>query len=166
MTDCDWRPELYPTRIDIPVEIRLYLVPLLNQTLACTVDLRSQVKQASWNVKGKEGLLLQALFNTMVIELDAYTNLLAERLVVLGGVALGTVRTAATQSTLVEYPSQLTASDAHVLALVERVAHYTTDVRDAISRATDVGDADTAAVYTDISRGADNLLQLLEAHLQ
>ena len=56
MSDRDGHPVLHPTRIDIPPEIRLYLITLLNQTLACTVDLRSQVKQASWNVKGQRFL--------------------------------------------------------------------------------------------------------------
>ena len=161
-SDRDGHPVLHPTRIDIPPEIRLYLSKLLNQTLACTVDLRSQVKQASWNVKGKEGAQLQAVFESMATELDAYADLLADRLVVLGGVALGTARTAAAQSTLPEYPGDLAAGDAHALALAERVAYYTTAVRDAIAHAVDVGDADTAAVYTDISRGVDKRLRFLE----
>jgi starvation-inducible DNA-binding protein len=165
MSTRDGHPVLHPTRIDIPAEIRLYLVTLLNQTLACTVDLRSQVTQASWNVKGKEGSQLQALFESIATELDAYADLMAKRLVVLGGVALGTARTAAAHSTLPEYPGEIAAGDAHVLALAERFAYYTTAVRDAITHATDVGDADTAAVYIDISRGADQRLQGLEAHL-
>jgi DNA-binding ferritin-like protein len=48
----DHTQALHHSRIDLPPEIRLYVVQLLNQTLACTEDLRSQVKQACWNVKG------------------------------------------------------------------------------------------------------------------
>jgi starvation-inducible DNA-binding protein len=165
MSTRDGHPALHPTRIDIPPEIRLYLVTLLNQTLACTVDLRSQVKQASWNVKGQTFSQLQTLFDTIAIELDTYADLMAERLVGLGGVALGTARTAAAQSTLPEYPRDIATGVAHVLALAERFAPYTTAMRDAITHATDVGDADTAAVYTDISRGADKRLAGLDAHL-
>ena len=165
ISDGDGQPVLYSTRIDIPSEIRMYLITMLNQTLACTVDLRSQVKQASWNVKGKEGAQLRAVFATIATELDAYADLMAERLVVLGGVALGTARTAATHSTLSEYPGDLAAGDAHVLALAERFAPYTTAMRDAIAHAADVGDTDTAAVYTDISRGVDQRLRFLESHL-
>jgi starvation-inducible DNA-binding protein len=165
MSDFDGHPALSPTRIDIPAEIRAYLITLLNRTLACTVDLRSQVKQASWNVKGKEGAQLQALFESIATELDAYADLLADRLVVLGGVALGTARTAARESTLPEYPGDIAAGDAHALALTERVALYTTAVRDAIAHAADVGDAVTAAVYTDISRGVGRRLRSLESHL-
>lgn len=165
MSDCEYHPLLHPTRIDIPPEIRLYLITLLNQTLACTVDLWSQVKQASWNVRGKDFSQLQDLFKTIAAELDAYADLMAERLVVLGGVALGTARTAATQSTLPEYPGDIAAGHTHALALTERFAHYTTAMRCAIAHAADVGDADTAAVYTDISRGVDKRLWVLEAYL-
>ena len=165
MGDCEQHLLPRPTRIELPPEIRLYLITLLNQSLACTVDLQSQVKQASWNVKGKEFSVLQALFDNMAAELDTYANAMAERLVVLGGVALGTVRTAATQSTLSEYPSDIAAGNAHALALAERFAHYAATVRDAITRAADVGDADTASVYTDISRGIDKRLGGLDAYL-
>jgi starvation-inducible DNA-binding protein len=165
MSDRDGHPALHPTRIDIPTEIRLYLITLLNQTLACSVDLRSQVKQASWNVKGKEGFQLQALFESIATELDGYADLMADRLVVLGGVALGTACTAARKSTLPEYPGDIAAGDAHALALAERIALYATAVRNAIAQAADVGDAATAAVYTDISRGIDRHLSFLESHL-
>jgi DNA-binding ferritin-like protein len=64
------------------------------------VDLRSQITQASWNVKGQDFSQLRALFTTMAAELNASANLMAERIIVLGGMALGTARTAALQSTL------------------------------------------------------------------
>ena len=165
MSDYEHHPLLHPTRINIPQEIRLYLITLLNHSLACTVDLRSQVKQASWNVKGTDFAQLQALFETIATELNAYVNLMAERIIVLGGEVLGTVRTAATQSTLPEYPGGLVEGNAHVLALAERFAHYTTAIRHAIACAADVGDADTAAIYTDISRGVDKRLGDLDARL-
>src|SRR5262249_8952776 len=148
-----------------PPEVCRYVVTLLNQTLACTVDLRSHVKQAFWNVKGKEFLPLHALFSSIAAALEAYADLMAERIVVLGGVALGTAYTAAMQSTLSEYPSDIVEGQAHVLALAERFACYTMAMRGGIAHAADVGDADTAAVYTDISRGADKWLRFLEAHL-
>jgi starvation-inducible DNA-binding protein len=165
MTSYDHHSSLHPTRIDIPPEIRMYLITMLNQTLACTVDLRSQVKQASWNVKGKEFSQLQTLFGTIATELDTYADLMAERLVVLGGVALGTARTAATQSTLQEYPGDIAAGDAHALALVERLACYAAAIRADIAHAKDVEDANTASIYIDISRGIENRLGALDAHL-
>jgi starvation-inducible DNA-binding protein len=156
---------LHPTRIDLPPEIRLDVITRLNQTLACTVDLRSQVKQACWNVKGKDFAPLHALFTTMATELEVYSDLVAERIAVLGGVVMGTARTAALQSNLAEYPSTLVEGNAHVLALVERFAYYATAMRSSITLAADVEDAGSAAIYTDISRRVDKQLWVLEAHL-
>ena len=70
MNNSNHAPALRPTRIDMPPEIRLDVITLLNQTLACTVDLRSQVKQACWNVKGKDFAPLHTLFATMATELE------------------------------------------------------------------------------------------------
>jgi starvation-inducible DNA-binding protein len=165
MSQSDDTQGLSPVRIDIPLEIRLYVIQLLQQTLACTVDLRSQIKQACWNVKGHDLVLLQALFATMATELDAHTDLVAERLVVLGGVARGTVRTAATHSRLPEYPGALMDGDAHVRALTECFASYATALRADIAHATEVEDAGSAALYTDISRGVDQRLGFLDAYL-
>jgi starvation-inducible DNA-binding protein len=165
MSQSDDNQILYSVRIDIPPEIRLYVVQLLNQTLACTIDLRSQVKQACWNVKGHDLVLLHALFATMATELDAHIDLVAERLVVLGGVARGTVRTAAAYSRLPEYPGAIMDGDAHVRALTECFASYATALRADIAHATEVEDAGSAALYTDISRGVDKRLGFLEAYL-
>jgi starvation-inducible DNA-binding protein len=165
MNQSDDNQILYSVRIDIPPEIRLYVIQLLQQTLACTVDLRSQIKQACWNVKGHDLVLLHALFATMATELDAYTDLVAERLVVLGGVARGTARTAVMHSTLPEYPGAIMDGDAHVRALAERFAPYATALRADIAHATEVEDAGSAAIYTDISRGVDKRLGFLEAYL-
>jgi starvation-inducible DNA-binding protein len=96
---------LYPTQSELVPEIRVYLIGLLNQILACTVDLRSHVKQAPWSVEGEEFSQLDILFANIDTELDVYTDLLAERIAVLGGVARGTVRVAATPSPLPGYPS-------------------------------------------------------------
>jgi starvation-inducible DNA-binding protein len=150
----------------MPLETRMYVVMLLNRTLACMVDLRSQIKQANWNIKGKEVFQLQAFFATVVTEFDAYVDLVAERIAVLGGVACGTVRIAASQSTLPEYPWDIVEGSAHILALAERFAHSATAVRENIVHATDVEDAGTAAVYTDICRGIETRLRFLDAYLR
>jgi starvation-inducible DNA-binding protein len=159
------RPFLHPTRSDLPLEIRVYVIQLLQQTLVSTIDLRSQVKQAGWNVKGREFSQLHTLFGTIVTELDAYADLLAERIATLGGVVRGTVRVAALQSTLLEYPEDLVAGDAHVRALAERVAPYAAALRTDITHAADVEDAVTAALYTNIAHGVEKRLCGLDAYL-
>ena len=166
MSTRDNGPALHPTRIDLPPEIRVDIITLLNQTLAHTLDLRSQVKQACWNVKGKDFFPLHTVFTTIATALDGYADLMAERIAILGGVVMGTVRMAALLSQLPEYGSTLVAGNDHVGALVERFALYASVIRGNIMQAADVEDAGSAAVYTDISRGVDKQLWILESHLQ
>jgi starvation-inducible DNA-binding protein len=164
MSTYDRAPVLHTTRIDLPPEIRVDVITLLNQTLAHTVDLRSQVKQACWNVKGKDFIPLHSLFTTIATSLDEYADLMAERIAVLGGVVLDTARMAVAQ--LPQHPSALVEGNDHVAGLVERFALYATVIRGSITQAADVEDAGSAAVYTDISRGVDKQLWILESHLQ
>jgi starvation-inducible DNA-binding protein len=84
---------------------------------------------------------------------------------VLGGVARGTARTAATHSTLPEYPGAILDGDAHVRALAEHFAPYAATLRADIAHATEVEEAGSAALYTEISRGVDKRLGFLEAYL-
>jgi len=165
MSQSDAHLHLSPTRIEMPLEIRVYIVALLNQTLVETMDLRSYVKQAHWNMKGPEVFLLQTLLATLATELDAYADQVAARITALGGTAQGTVRLASTQSTLAEYPSDLVESTALVQALAERLAHCATMVRANITHATDVEDMHTAHLYIDMVRGIETRLGGLEAYL-
>jgi DNA-binding ferritin-like protein (oxidative damage protectant) len=89
---------LYPTRLDVPAEVRAQVIAILNQALANTLDLYSQTKQAHWNVKGSDFYALHELFDAMAGELLGYVDDLAERVTALAGVALGTVRLAAQAS--------------------------------------------------------------------
>jgi len=86
---------LYSTRIDIPEMLRTQVIELLNQTLASTLDLKTQVKQAHWNVKGKDFYQLHELFDEIAAEVEEFIDLVAERITALGGYALGTARIAA-----------------------------------------------------------------------
>lgn len=157
---------LHPTRIDLSGKSRLQLVAILNETLAETLDLKSQVKQAHWNVKGYQFYQLHLLFDEMAKELEEQSDDIAERVTALGGVALGTVRMAAHTSSLEEYPRDALDGIDHITALAERFAAYGQQIRENIERTTDLGDADTADLYTQISRLADKRLWFLEAHLQ
>jgi starvation-inducible DNA-binding protein len=157
---------LRPTRLDIPMEIRVHLIQLMNQSLTCTTDLRSQVKQAFWNVNGKESSVIRGLLKTIACELEDYADLLADRIKVMGGLVLVTTRTAASQSALPEYPVDITDAEAHVLALAERLAQWAKAIRSATAHAVDVEDMVTAAIYTEILRGIESRLSCLETYLR
>jgi starvation-inducible DNA-binding protein len=160
------RHPLHPTRIDISSDVRAQVIDILNQSLASTLDLKTQVKQAHWNVKGMDFYQLHELFDEMASELEEFVDMLAERVTALGGLALGTARIAATKSTLPEYPLDILEGKEHVTALADRYAMYAKSVREGIAKTDELGDADTADLYTEISRAIDKRLWFLEAHLQ
>lgn len=162
----DYKQPLYATRIDLPDETRAQVIGLLNQTLAFTLDLKTQVKQAHWNVKGLDFYQLHELFDELAGELEEFVDLVAERVTALGGLALGTARIAAQVSELPEYPFDILDGKDHVTALADRYAIYAKLVRQGIAKTDDLGDADTADLYTEVSRAIDKRLWFLEAHLQ
>jgi starvation-inducible DNA-binding protein len=160
------KAKMFKTANDITLETREMMVALLNQQLADTTDLYSQTKQAHWNVKGAQFYQLHELFDQLAGELIEYMDLIAERATALGGEALGTVRMAASASRLPEYPQEVFKSLPTVEALVERYANLAATTRAAIDTADSYDDADTADLFTEISRGLDKSLWFLEAHLQ
>jgi len=156
----------YRTSIDLDSETREQIIALLNQQLADTFDLYSQTKQAHWNVKGAQFFQLHELFDKLAGETLVYVDDIAERVTTLGGTALGTARMASTASRLPEYPTKVVGSQESVEALVERYAALAASTREAIDTSDDLGDADTADLFTGVSRGLDKSLWFLEAHLQ
>src|SRR5262245_16709438 len=157
---------LLKTQNDLPQKVRVKIIDLLNQNLAEILDLGLQAKQAHWNVKGPHFIGLHELFDKVAEELEEYTDDIAERAVELGGVALGTVQVVAKQSRLAAYPLTIAAGSNHVAALSNALAKFGASARAAIDAASKAGDADTADLFTEVSRGVDKLLWFVEAHAQ
>ena len=160
------KPKMHKTSIDLDTETREQIVALLNQQLADTFDLYSQTKQAHWNVKGAQFFQLHELFDKLAAELLDHMDTIAERATTLGGTALGTARMAAAKTRLPEYSADVFGGSESVEALVKRYAELSATTRAAIDRSDDLGDADTADLFTGVSRGLDKSLWFLEAHLQ
>lgn len=158
------KPSLWKTSNDLPEEVRREMITLLNQQLADGIDLAYQAKQAHWNVKGPSFIALHELFDEVVEEIENHVDNLAERTVQLGDTANGTVRVAASGSRLGEYPLQISSGAEHVAALSNALAGFGKNARAAIDAAAGKGDADTADLFTEISRGVDKLLWKVEAH--
>lgn len=156
----------FKTHVSLPEKIRSEMISLLNQELADLSDLHSQTKQAHWNVKGMHFIALHKLFDELAEALEAYIDDIAERATELGGVAMGTARMAAENSRLAEFPMSALDGLSIVTALVARFGAVANNVRTDIDIADKAGDADTADLFTEISRGMDKHLWFLEAHIQ
>ncbi len=156
---------MHATRNSIPLQTRVAVTELLQARLVDALDLHSQAKQAHWNVKGATFIALHELFDQVASQSDEWIDLLAERIVQLGGTAQGTVRVAAAHSTLAEYPLAITAGEDHVIALSAALAAFGAAVRAAIPQSTAEDDLDTADLFTEISRAVDKLLWFVESHV-
>jgi starvation-inducible DNA-binding protein len=154
------------TSIDLKQDTRNKMVEMLNIHLADTFDLFSHTKQAHWNVKGREFMQLHELYDELAEILLKYVDMLAERATMLGGVAHGTVRMAAKQTRLGDFPDGPIGSIESVEALVERYAELAASVRAAIDTAEEAEDMSTSDLMTEFSRELDKALWFLEAHLQ
>ncbi|MBI1765246.1 MAG: DNA starvation/stationary phase protection protein Dps [Acidobacteria bacterium] len=159
-------PKTYHTSIDLDAETRAQIIALLNQHLADTFDLYSQTKQAHWNVKGAQFFQLHELYDKLAAELIDHVDTIAERATALGGTALGTLQMAAKATRLGDYPAEAVAGQVSLQTLVERFAALATTTRAAIEEADKLGDANTADLFTGVSRALDKSLWFLEAHLQ
>ena len=156
----------FPTHIEIPADKREPLCEMLNGHLAESLDLYSQVKQAHWNVKGKDFMQLHLLFDTLAEGVLGFVDELAERVTALGGTAMGTARMAASNSTLPEFPDDVVQGMDHVACLVDRYGRYVASNREALKSTDDLGDPTTADLFTEISRVVDKQLYFLESHIQ
>jgi starvation-inducible DNA-binding protein len=157
---------LYATKNPLPAETRAQSVELLNRRLADAVDLQSQTKQAHWNVKGPNFIGLHKLFDEIYEDVGEYVDLIAERVVQLGGIAEGTVRFAGQRSSLSEYPLVLTTGEEHVAALSDVLAQFSARAREAIDELEENEDPDSMDILTEVSRGVEKWLWFVEAHQQ
>jgi starvation-inducible DNA-binding protein len=157
---------MFKTKNDLPEATRTKAVELLNARLADCKDLQTQTKQAHWNVKGPNFIALHKLFDEINNDVEEYVDEIAERAVQLGGVAMGTARMVAKHSSLAEYPVKAVDGHSHVEALSSALAAFGKSARKAIEEANELGDLDTADLFTEVSRGIDKWLWFVEAHLQ
>ncbi len=157
---------MYKTKNNLPEKVRGEMIAMLQERLAESIDLLTQTKQAHWNVKGPNFIGLHELFDTVYEHVEDHVDLIAERIMQLGGVAEGTLRAAAKRSGLAEYPLAIADGKEHVEALSRALAYVGETVRKSIDTADEMGDRDTADILTEISRSIDKDLWFVEAHLQ
>jgi starvation-inducible DNA-binding protein len=159
-------PKLFPTKNDLPEDKRVEVIGLLNQRLAEAIDLQTQCKQAHWNVKGPSFIGLHKLFDDVNEDVENYVDLIAERVVQLGGIAEGTIGAVEKRSKLPDFPIGIATGAEHVAALSDALGAFGRAARITIEEMNQLEDADSADMLTEISRGVDKWLWFVEAHQQ
>ena len=155
----------FPSHINLPREAREELIELLNTSLATAVDLHWQVKQAHWNIRGRDFISRHELFDEVADHVRKQADEFAERAGALGGYAQGTIRLATKNSELEEYDLSAVNGDDHVRVLVDRITVYASTIREGIQRAGDLNDPVTEDLLTQSLGQVEQDLWFLESHL-
>lgn len=155
-----------PTKNSLPEATRVKSIELLNARLADALALYTHAKQAHWNVKGPSFIALHKLFDDVAEHADEFADMIAERLVALGGVAQGTIRHAAQATQLADYPLDTRPWKAHVEALAGALATFNELLVKNITAAEEVNDPATADLFTEAAREVAKDLWFVESHLQ
>jgi len=164
----------YTTRLGISEKDRHQIVELLNATLAASSDLYSQTKQAHWNVKGKDFYQLHLLYDELAEKLEEPIDTIAERIVLLGGYAFGTVRMAAQASIIDPFPGtdqdgegeDALNDPSFLTTLADRWAQYADHIRESNKASDEIGDPGTTDLYDAITHIAERGTWFIEGHLQ
>jgi starvation-inducible DNA-binding protein len=156
----------YKTENDLSANAKSVSIGVLNARLADSIDLALLTKQAHWNIKGPQFIALHEMIDGFRTDLDEHVDTMAERVVQLGGTALGPTQTVAKATTLAPYPTDIHKTKDHLAALIDRYGKVANAVRKAIDETDNAGDVDTSDLFTAYSRALDKQLWFLEAHVQ
>ncbi len=141
------------------------IAKLLNQQLADTIVLHNQLKNGHWNVKGNNFYALHQLFDDLSNKVLNYIDMVAERIAALGFVAEGDLYKVVQKSTLKPLSDKLVHQTGFIKELSHNYGLLAKSSRKAMVLADYKDDIASSDLMTEILRGLDKELWLLESHL-
>lgn len=138
----------------------------LSARLADASALLLALKQAHWNIKGRNFIAVHELFDEVYARVEDNIDEMAERIQQLDGVAKGTAEHVAEASSLEPYPLDLTRAEDHIAAVTSRMRDLGGKTRASIETVEDAGEAAGVDILTDMLRDLDKDTWFIESHLE
>lgn len=157
------KEKLRPTLNETEQNVKEEVIPVLNHLLAEFLTLALVTKQAHWNMRGNNFISVHEMLDPFNAQLLVYADQVAERVVQLGGTALGTPQVIVEDSCCPAYPLDISSVEDHLKELHVRYAQLANHLRDTIKK--ELGDETTLNILTDASQTIDKYMWFIEAQL-
>ncbi len=151
------------SRNDLADNAKKTSLEVLQAVLTDSIDLYNMTRHAHWNVKGPQFVSLHQLFEQFYTTLATDIDDVAERLVTLGGTAMGVSQSVPGKTRLSPYPTEIRVGAEHLEALLDRYCTLAKHLREGIDATDEAGDVDTADLLTGFSRNIDKAVWMMEA---
>lgn len=151
------------TKNSIPEKVRTQMVTLIQNKLSESIHLKLRIKNSHWNIKGKHFTSLHHLFDELSEDIDKFSDILAERILQLGGIVESDTNHLLSLSQLP--PSiKLESESDHLNFIEHNLAYFSEETRKMIGLSEKLCDPVTTDIFTDLTRLLEKQLWLVESN--
>ncbi len=154
------------TQVALSTEIKEASIPVLNDILKKFLTLALLTKQAHWNLRGPNFIPAHELLDTINDAFLTNADDVAERVVQLGGIAMGTpeIFTGPTCSCYEPYPTAISSVEDHLNELLKRFAGMSQYLRQ-VTTDDSLQDDVAVAMLQEALAGLEKNMWFIEAQL-
>jgi starvation-inducible DNA-binding protein len=156
---------MHETPLDVNDTVRSEVIALLRARLNNAIDLASHLKQAYWSMSNPRSSKRREMLEVIHDEVDECIDMLSRRIAALSGTTDRTVRAAALENSHGPYPLRMCTGERDERTFRQVLACFSRQVHADIEHATQLSDASTMDVLSDVSRKLETQLWIADTRL-